>query len=92
MLLVAISGWGLVAYSLANATEPVVFDHSNCQYPDRASNPPDGCDNTDPACPLEIKGGSCDNYVPPEAETAPWVPEEPTPPPVSQPTPIVTCK
>lgn len=27
------------------------FDHSQCQYPNRWSNPSDGCDNTDPAVP-----------------------------------------
>lgn len=31
------------------------FDHSNCQYPDRWSNPADGCDNSDPAVPECIK-------------------------------------
>ena len=35
--------------------EPAVFDHSNCQYPDRWSNPKDGCDNSDPAVPECIK-------------------------------------
>lgn len=34
------------------------FDHSNCQYPDRWSNPADGCDNSDPAVPECIKGMS----------------------------------
>lgn len=34
------------------------FDHSNCQYPDRWSNPPDGCDNSDPAVPECIKAFS----------------------------------
>lgn len=34
-------------------TQPAVaaFDHSNCQYPERWTNPPDGCDNSDPAVP-----------------------------------------
>lgn len=27
------------------------FDHSQCQYPDRTTNPPNGCDNSDPADP-----------------------------------------
>lgn len=36
--------------------QPKAFDHSNCQYPDRWSNPPDGCDNSDPAVPECIKG------------------------------------
>lgn len=31
------------------------FDHSGCQYPDRWSNPADGCDNSDPAVPECIK-------------------------------------
>lgn len=34
------------------------FDHSNCQYPDRWSNPADGCDNSDPAVPECIKAFS----------------------------------
>ena len=51
------------------------FDHSQCQYPNRLSNPANGCDNTDPACPAEIKGGTCENYQPTEQELAPYVPE-----------------
>ena len=31
------------------------FDHSNCQYPERWTNPADGCDNSDPAVPECIK-------------------------------------
>lgn len=34
------------------------FDHSNCQYPERWSNPADGCDNSDPAVPECIKAFS----------------------------------
>lgn len=40
------------------ADKPLVFDHSNCQYPDRWSNPTDGCDNSDPAVPECIKAFS----------------------------------
>lgn len=36
-------------------TAAAAFDHSNCQYPDRWSNPIDGCDNSDPAVPECIK-------------------------------------
>lgn len=38
------------------------FDHSQCQYPERQSNPPDGCDNSDPARPECMKIGieDCD--------------------------------
>ncbi len=39
----------------ASASQPSVFDHSNCQYPDRWSNPVNGCDNSDPAVPECIK-------------------------------------
>lgn len=34
------------------------FDHSNCQYPERWSNPADACDNSDPAVPECIKAFS----------------------------------
>lgn len=56
---------GLIAAQLlptANAQDSVVapFDHSNCQYPDRTTNPPDGCDNSDPCDPAQVKGGSGD--------------------------------
>lgn len=34
---------------------PTAFDHSNCQYPERWTNPADGCDNSDPAVPECIK-------------------------------------
>jgi hypothetical protein len=34
------------------------FDHSNCQYPERWTNPVDGCDNSDPAVPECIKAFS----------------------------------
>lgn len=40
------------------ADKPLVFDHSNCQYPDRTTNPPNGCDNSDPCDPANVKGGS----------------------------------
>ena len=39
----------------AEASETVPFDHSNCQYPERWTNPPNGCDNSDPAVPECIK-------------------------------------
>ena len=49
--------WLLVfGASIAHVTEAAVvetpaFDHSNCQYPDRETNPANGCDNSDPAIP-----------------------------------------
>jgi hypothetical protein len=40
------------------ADKPLIFSHENCQYPDRWSNPVDGCDNSDPAVPECIKAFS----------------------------------
>ena len=58
---------GLIAAQLvgtspkpANAAQTASFDHSQCQYPDRTTNPADGCDNTDPCDPAQTKGGSGD--------------------------------
>ena len=45
--------YGILKQYQANAQE--VFSHENCQYPDRWTNPVDGCDNTDPAVPECIK-------------------------------------
>lgn len=42
------------------ASAAQAFDHSNCQYPDRTTNPVDGCDNSDPCDPAQTKGGSGD--------------------------------
>lgn len=42
------------------ATQPSKFDHSRCQYPDRTTNPANGCDNSDPCDPAQVKGGSGD--------------------------------
>lgn len=48
---------GLVAIGIAHAqdTPQPAFSHENCQYPDRWSNPANGCDNSDPAVPECIK-------------------------------------
>lgn len=45
-----------------HAAAEAPFDHSDCQYPNRLSNPPDGCDNSDPARPECMKFGTeeCD--------------------------------
>lgn len=58
---------GLIAAQLVgaspkttNAAESAPFDHSQCQYPFRTTNPVDGCDNTDPCDPAQTKGGSGD--------------------------------
>lgn len=55
--------------------EGVAFDHSQCQYPVRASNPPDGCDNSDPAEPeKEVKGMATEQPAP--QVTKPVIPEQ----------------
>lgn len=58
---------GLIAAQLVGTTpkptsaqQSAPFDHSQCQYPDRTTNPPNGCDNTDPCDPANVKGGSGD--------------------------------
>lgn len=68
IMIVAVGIFLWIAYGLlmqdatAAPVEPKPFDHSNCQYPNRASNPPDGCDNSDPARPECMKIGleDCD--------------------------------
>lgn len=65
LVVAALAVWGYVALVPpvgAAAADPVPFDHSNCQYPNRVSNPPDGCDNSDPARPECMKIGieDCD--------------------------------
>lgn len=52
--------FGIILYNVSvGAVEEIQkFDHSQCQYPNRLSNPPDGCDNTDPAQPECMKGGT----------------------------------
>lgn len=51
-----------LALPVQTRTQPAsasqTLDHSNCQYPDRWSNPADGCDNSDPAVPECIKAFS----------------------------------
>lgn len=50
---------GLIAASLLPAgsrtqpasAAPAAFSHEDCQYPNRWSNPAEGCDNSDPAVP-----------------------------------------
>lgn len=51
------------ANSIVRPVSAVAFDHSVCQYPNRLSNPPDGCDNSDPANPECMKYGTetCDD-------------------------------
>lgn len=44
----------------ASAQQTIEFHHSQCQYPTRTTNPPNGCDNSDPCDPTNVKGGSGD--------------------------------
>lgn len=66
--------WFWHSVSTAAAADQPLFDHSNCQYPDRSTNPPGGCDNTDPCDPGNTKGGS-GACLPPQTP-----PERPIPP------------
>lgn len=44
------------------------FDHDQCQYPARSTNPPDGCDNSDPCDPSNVKGGSGECIETPQSQ------------------------
>lgn len=61
-LAVLVSGIGTVLY-IDTGISAAAADGLNCQYPGRSSNPPGGCDNSDPCDPANIKGepydGSC---------------------------------
>lgn len=54
----------------APAVQAQSFDHSQCQYPDRTTNPPNGCDNSDPCDPSNVKGGSGDCVEAPQEPVA----------------------
>jgi hypothetical protein len=71
-LIILLIGFGFgyaVGKSNNVANAEASFDHSNCQYPERATNPPNGCDNSDPACSELIKGAtSCPADEPKEVQ------------------------
>lgn len=46
--------------TVGRCADKPAFDHSLCQYPDRTTNPVNGCDNSDPCDPAQTKGGSGD--------------------------------
>lgn len=74
----------------------VPFDHSLCQYPTRTTNPPGGCDNSDPANPFcSIKNGEdCDPPAKEVQTPAPVKNVEPAPsqPVASNPEPVFEGK
>lgn len=78
MALIASVGWSLAIYGMVRANQDAVpFDHSQCQYPSRASNPVDGCDNSDPARPECMKLGEEDCHVDGAPTEMPSVPVQP---------------
>lgn len=69
VLATAFSGYAAISGQAFPGFEPAAaqaFDHSQCQYPDRTTNPADGCDNSDPCDPENTKGGSGDCETTPE--------------------------
>lgn len=60
MFVVYMSAQVTVGQSQPANSLPEPYDHSNCQYPERSTNPPNGCDNSDPCDPSNVKGGSGD--------------------------------
>ncbi len=67
--------------SANDVTDP--FDHSTCQYPDRTTNPPNGCDNSDPCDPSNVKDGS--GECKPEHDMPPGTQDPVVPPQVLTP-------
>lgn len=65
ILVIAFLFW--IIFDPANSSKrfagAAAFDHSVCQYPNRLSNPANGCDNSDPANPECMKYGTeiCDD-------------------------------
>lgn len=76
---------------LGDASASTEFDHSQCQYPDRTTNPPNGCDNSDPCDPQSaVKGGSgeCSDVKEPVVQpTTPVTAETSAPQNTSKPAP-----
>ncbi len=69
---------GAVIFSLVGFVTVSASAPQDCQYPDRLTNPAGGCDNSDPACVEEIKGGVCPPPQQPAAQqTAPIIPVTP---------------
>lgn len=83
--------WVILSPPTSAAAEP--FDHSNCQYPNRLSNPPDGCDNSDPARPECMKFGTEDCDLPYQDGSTPISTPSVDPAPSQSVTPqnTVTC-
>lgn len=70
----------------ASGVENRSFDHSVCQYPNRSTNPPEGCDNSDPCNPQDAaKGGSGACVSVPATTTT-------ITPPAEQPAPVAPVK
>lgn len=67
-IVVGVIGFLYVAWWLlsgqVNASSVPAFDHSQCQYPLRQSNPIDGCDNSDPADPSTAAKGGDESILP----------------------------
>ena len=75
LAIIAIISLLVTVINSASAAAPestkTTFDHSTCQYPERSTNPPDGCDNSDPCDPTNVKGGGtgeCTTPVPVSVE------------------------
>lgn len=62
---------GTCPYSDPISGKPNPYCHTDCQYPDRTTNPVGGCDNSDPCDPANVKGGSGDCTEPSQNTTPP---------------------
>lgn len=50
---------------------------SECQYPLRTTNPPDGCDNSDPCDPANVAKGGSGDCITPVSERDDDIPKRP---------------
>ena len=88
---------GFIAFMVASVeanVQEIKFDHSQCQYPLRTTNPANGCDNSDPCDPQDaVKGGSGECKAPEPVQQPAEPKNEPTEPaqPVSKPVKAEGC-
>ena len=81
----------LMAPAATSNADSMPSDQSQCQYPNRPTNPAGGCDNSDPCDPADAaKGGSGDCL--PQSSTQEPVSPQSTPVESKQSVPQSGCK
>ena len=52
--------FSMIILATAKVEAQGTFDHNQCQYPARPTNPIDGCDNSDPSMPEAVVKGEAE--------------------------------